>query len=82
MLINALLRDPSHTIVHENSYNESMKIANQNGQQLLISYRTLGSHGPRIFVACKDLSMIQKEWEFDHRKTDNQIFDEISFYFK
>ena len=79
-LINLLLGNPSHRIIMERKYDESIRLVNEEGQELFISYSALG--GPQIHVACIQHSQVIKEWKFKRDYSDNQIFNEISYYFK
>lgn len=54
VLINMLLTPSSHTIIMERKYDESLRIGNENGQELFISFSALG--GPQIHVACIERS--------------------------
>lgn len=81
-LIDLLTRNPAHSILIERKYDESIRFGNNEGQELFIGYSSLGSHGPQIHVACIDHSVLLKEWSFDHRQTEEEIFNEISYYFK
>lgn len=79
-LINMLLSNPSHTILMERKYDESIRIGNNERQELFISFSALG--GPQIHVACIDHSQVLKEWKFERKLSDIQIFNEINYYFK
>lgn len=79
-LISMLLVNPSHTILMERKYDESIRIGNNSGQELFISFSALG--GPLINVACIDHSQILKEWKFERKLSDVQIFNEINYFFK
>lgn len=82
VLISMLLENSSHTIIIERKYDQSIRIGNEYRQELYISYSSLGIQGCEIFVACIDHSMVIKEWKFDRRLSDIQIYNEISNYFK
>lgn len=82
VLISMLLENSSHTIILERKYDQSIRIGNEYRQELYISYSSLGIQGCEIFVACIDHSMVIKEWKFDRRLSDIQIYNEISNYFK
>lgn len=79
-LISMLLSNPSHTIIMERKYDESIRIGNDGGQELFISFSSLG--GPQIHVACIDHSLVLKEWKFERELSDIEIFNEINYYFK
>lgn len=79
-LISMLLSNSSHTILMERKYDESMRIGNDNRQELFISYSALG--GPKIYVVCIDHSQVIKEWKFSRELSDIQIYNEIIDYFK
>lgn len=79
-LINMLLSDPTHTILMERKYDESIRIGNDNHQELYISYSALG--GPRIHVVFFEYSQVINEWKFDRNLSDSQIFNEINYFFK
>ena len=79
-LISMLLSNPSHTILMERKYDESIRIGNDDRQELFLSFSALG--GPQIHVACIDHSQVLKEWKFERELSDSQIFNEINYYFK
>lgn len=79
-LISMLLNNSNNRILFEREYDESIRFGNNRGQELFVSY-TLGTHGPQIHVACIEHSQVMQEWTFDHRKTDSQIYQEITNYF-
>ena len=80
-LINMLLSSPSHSILMERKYDESIRIGNLSGQELFVSFSALG--GPQIHVACIEQGRVIKEWTFKRNNTsDDAIFHEISNFFK
>lgn len=79
-LINMLLSDSTHTILMERKYDESIRIGNDNHQELYISYSALG--GPQIHVVFFEYSQVINEWKFDRKLSDSQIFNEINYFFK
>lgn len=77
-LIDLLLSNPSHLVLMERSYDESIRIGNISGQELFVSYSSLGSE---LRVACVKDSVLIKEWIFKNEKNIDYIYQEISYYF-
>lgn len=76
-LINRLLNDPSHTILMERKYDQSIRIGNDIRQELFICLSF-----NELFIAFIDRSLVVKEWKFDSKHSEYQIINEVSNYFK
>lgn len=78
-VVDLVLQNPNHSIALERSYDESIRFKNNSGQELFMSYTALG--GSQLRVAVIQNSTVLKELKFDKSKSDNQIYQEISYYF-
>ena len=78
-VVDLVLLNPNHSIAMERSYDESIRFKNNSGQELFMSYTALG--GSQLRVAVIQNSTVLKELKFDKSKSDNQIYQEISYYF-
>lgn len=80
-VLDLLLQDSNHIIVFEREYDQSVRLSNNKGQELLMSRDGLGSHGPELLVSCIQDSLLVKTWRFNKRSSDLSIYKEISYYF-
>lgn len=80
-LLELVLKSEDHQILFERSYDESIRIGNSKNQELFMSYSPLGSYGSELHVVCLQDSMVIKKWEFDNRRTNVSIYQEIADYF-
>lgn len=75
-LIDKLLQSQNHHIAFEREYDESIRFANSNNQELFISWSSGG-----LNVSCVQNSSLLKEWKFKKTDSTNDIYLEISHYF-
>ena len=75
-LIDKILQNQNHHIVFEREYDESIRFANSNNQELFISWSYDG-----LNVACVQNSSVLKEWKFKKTDSTYDIYLEISHYF-
>lgn len=75
-LIDKILQNQNHHIAFEREYDESIRFANSNNQELFISRAYDG-----LNVVCFQNSLILKEWKFKKTDSINDIYLEVSDYF-